>query len=82
MQIINHYSMIFSSLFVLGLTAFFLLRDGYASKDGVILTVVMVALIGGWFLLRPKQGFAEGQDQFKSELGQERAVLLEMQSPF
>lgn len=82
MQIINHYSMLFSAVFILGITAFFLLRDGFAPKDGIILIVVIVALIGGWLLLRPKKGFAEGQTQFKTELGQGRATLFELQSPY
>lgn len=82
MQIINHYSMLFSAIFALGITAFFLLRDGYTPKDGLILIVVTVALIGGWLLLCPMRGFAEGQAQFKTELGQGRATLLELQSPY
>ncbi|MBC8508055.1 MAG: hypothetical protein ISR58_08900 [Anaerolineales bacterium] len=82
MQIINHYSMLFSAVFIFGITSFFLLRDGYAPKDGVILFVVMAVLIGGWLILRPKQGTADGQKQLEAEIGKGRAVLLELQSPF
>ena len=82
MGIINHYSMMLSAIFIIGLTAFFLLRDGYQPKDGVILLVVAVALLGGWLILRPRQASADGRAQLQSEFGQGRAVLLEMQSPF
>ncbi len=82
MELINHYSMILSAIFVVGMTAYFLLRDGYKSADGMILLVVMAVMIGGWLLLRPKPGSDDGLAQFQAELGQGRAVLLEMQSPF
>ncbi|MBC8331975.1 MAG: hypothetical protein H8E28_08335 [Anaerolineae bacterium] len=82
MEIINHYSMIISAVFILGLTAYFLLRNGYTPRDGVILIGVAAALLGGWLILRPQQGSAEGLAQLQAEFGQGRAVLLEMQSPF
>ncbi len=82
MEIINHYSMAISGVFIWGLLAFTLLRGGYEPKDGAILLLAAAALIGGWLLLRPQRGSTDGLGQFESELGQGRAVLLEMQSPF
>ncbi len=82
MQVINHYSMLFSAVFIFGVTAFFLLRDGYAPKDGLILIMITAVLIGGWLILRPKQGSADGNGQLEAEIGQGHAVLLELQSPF
>jgi len=74
--------MLISALFVFGLTAFFLLRDGYQSADGVILALLGAGLIGGWLLLRPRPGIADELAQFQAKMGQGQAVLLEMQSPF
>jgi len=82
MSIINHYSVIFGALFIFGLTVFLLLRDGYKPADGVILFILAVALIAVWLLSRPQSGTIDGLAQFESKLGQGRAVLLELQSPF
>jgi len=82
MQIINHYSMVISFIFVLILTAFFLLRDGAVAKDYYILAALAVVLFAAWQILRPAKNTAETTSQFKSTLGGGQPVLLELQSPF
>lgn len=82
MDLINHYSMIWSGIFVLGLIAFFLLRDGFKVSDALILAVVLVGLGVGWLILRPARGTEASAPQMLAEVGQGQAVLLELQSPF
>jgi hypothetical protein len=82
MEIINHYSVIIGASFIFGLTTFVLLRDGFKRSDGIILFGVMIALVVVWILLRPQSGIDDGLVQFESQLGQGRAVLLELQSQY
>ena len=80
MQLINHYSMIISFVFILGLTAFFTLRDGAQTKDYTILAALSAMLFAAWIVLRPATDTAETTSQFESVLGQSQPVLLELQS--
>ena len=82
MQLINHYSMVISFVFILGLTAFFLLRDGAVTKDYYILAALAVVLFAMWQILRPAKNTAETPSQYKAALGGGQPVLLELQSPF
>jgi len=82
MQIINHYSMIISFIFVLILTAFFFLRDCAVAKDYYILAALAVVLFAAWQILRPAKNTAETPSQYKAALGGGQPVLLELQSPF
>jgi hypothetical protein len=78
MQLINHYSMVWFGIFVFGLVAFFLLRDGFKSSDAFVLSAVLVGLSSIWLVLRPERG----QLSPLAEVGQGQAVLMELQSPF
>ncbi len=82
MNLINHYSMLLAAAVILGATAFFLLRDGYQPRDGIVLIVVAVVLVVGWLALRPRPGSPDDVARFQSTLGQGEHVLLELQSPF
>ena len=82
MQIINHYSMIISFVFIFILTAFFLMRDGAVTKDYYILAAVAIILFAVWQVLRPAKNTTETTSQFESTLGAGQPVLLELQSPF
>ena len=82
MEIINHYSMLWSGVLVLGLAAFLLLRRGLKAKSGLILLLVAAVLVAGWFVLRPDQATVNDLAQFEAELGDGQNVLLELQSPF
>lgn len=82
MELINHYSMLWSGLFVIGLVAFFLLRDGFKASDGFILAGILVALGAIWLFLRPARGTDTAAPEVLSEVGGGQAVLLELQSPF
>ena len=82
MELINQYSMLWSSVLVLVVAAYFVLRKGSKSGGGIKLLVLAVVLFGGWLILRPQQATTSEFAQFQSELGQDKAVLLELQSPF
>ena len=82
MVIINHYSMIWGGVIILGLVAFYLLRKGFKPKDGLKLLVLAVALFVIWLSLRPQQASTTELEQFQAEIGQGQAILLEMQSPY
>ena len=82
MDIINHYSILWSALIILGLAAFFLLRRGFKAKNGLILLILGVVLLAGWFVIRPQQASATELIQFEAELDQGQNVLLELQSPY
>lgn len=82
MQLINHYSMLWSGSFVFVLIAYFLLRDGFKVNDALILIAVLVGLSAIWLVLRPQSGQREKTFSLLSEVGQGQAVLLELQSPF
>jgi hypothetical protein len=82
MDIINHYSMLWSALIILALAAFILLRRGFKAKNGLILLILAVVLLAGWFVLRPQRASADELTVFQAELGQGQNVLLELQSPY
>jgi len=82
MELINQYSMLWGSILVLVLAAFFMLRKGFKSRDGIKLLVLAAVLLGGWFILRPQQATTTEYAQFQAELGQGQALLLELQSPY
>jgi len=82
MEIINHYSMLWSGVLILAAAAFFLLRKGYEPKSGLKLVGLAAILLIGWLVLRPEQASTTELAQFKAELGQGQTVLLELQSPY
>ena len=82
MEIINHYSMLWSGVLILAVAAFFILRKGYEPKKGVMLAVLAAILLVGWFVVRPEQASTTELAQFEAELGQGQIVLLELQSPY
>ena len=82
MEIINHYSMLWIGIIILGLVAFVLLRKGFKSKDVIKLAVLAVVLLIAWLLLRPQQASTTEIAQFQAQLDQGLPVLLEMQSPY
>lgn len=82
MAIVNHYSMLWGAVFILGLAAFFLLRKGYKPESGLKLILIAVVLLLGWFLLRPPGASTTELAQFQAEFGQGQSVLLELQSPY
>ena len=82
MEIINHYSMLWIGIIILGLAAFVLLRKGIKSKDVIKLAVLAVVLLIAWLLLRPQQASTTEIAQFQAQLDQGLSVLLEMQSPY
>ena len=82
MQLINHYSMVWFGVFVIGLVAFFLLRDGFKRSDAFILIAVLVGLSAIWLILRPERGQSSPSSELFADVGQGLAVLLELQSPF
>ena len=82
MEIINHYSMLWSGVIILAVGVFIILRKGYKPKDGLKLLGLAAILLVAWMFLRPQQASTNEYVQFQSELGQEQAVLLELQSPY
>ncbi len=82
MVIVNNYSMLWGGILILGLAVFFLLRKGSRSKNGLKLILIAAALFVSWLVLRPDQATISEITQFKGELGQGQAVLLELQSPY
>ena len=82
MEIINHYSMLWSGVLILAVAAFFFLRKGYEPKNGLKLVGITAILLVGWLVLRPEQASTTELAQFKAELGQGQIVLLELQSPY
>jgi len=82
MEIINHYSMLWSGVMILAVAAFFILRKGYEPKSGFKLVVLAAILLVGWLVLRPEQASTTEFAQFEAELGQGQTVLLELQSPY
>ncbi len=82
MVFINQYSILWSSLIILGLVAYFLLRKGYTPGKGLIVAAVAAVLLVGWFAIRPEQASTTELSKFEAELGQGQSVLLELQSPY
>jgi len=82
MQIINQYSMLWAGMFILGLAAFALLRKGIKLKNGIGLLSLVIALFVTWLFLRPEKASTTELADFKSQIGQGQAVLVEMQSPY
>lgn len=82
MVILNQYSMLLSGIFILGLTALVFLRKGINLKNGIGILVVALVLFAAWLLLRPEQASTNGLAEFRSQIGQGQAVLVEMQSPY
>ena len=74
--------MLWTALIIFGLVAYFLLRKGYTSENGLKLILAGGLLVIGWLVLRPEQANIGEYNQFQAELGQGDAVLLELQSPF
>lgn len=82
MTFINQYSMLWSAVLLFGLAAFFLLRRGLNTRAVLKLLGVGGLLLVGWLALRPQQANTVEYNQFQAELDGDRAVLLELQSPY
>ena len=74
--------MLWGGFIILGLVAFWMLRKGFKPKDSLKLMLLAVVLLIVWLLLRPSQASTTELIQFQEQLGQGRAVLLELQSPY
>lgn len=82
MEIINHYSILWSGILILGAAAFFLLRKDFSITNGIKVAGIAVLLLVGWLVIRPQQATTDELSQFKAEIGQGKSVLLELQSPY
>ena len=82
MELINQYSMLWGGVITLGLVTFVILRKGFKFRDGIILLVLAVGLFSVWVLIRPDQANTNELAEFRSQIGQGQAVLVEMQSPY
>lgn len=82
MTFINQYSIVWSSLILVGLVAFILLRRGFTTSRVIIVLGLGLAFIGGWFIIRPDAASTDDLVEFQSELGNGQTVLLELQSPY
>ena len=82
MTFINQYSMLWSSLIILGLAAFFLLRKQVSLARILALGGVAGLLLASWFLLRADPATTTDLADFQAEIGAGEAVLLELQSPY
>jgi hypothetical protein len=82
MQFINQYSILWSSLIVIGLAAYLLLRRGVSIQRSLVVFAIGGLLIAGWVIIRPEQATTTDLGQFEAELGTGQAVLLELQSPY
>jgi len=74
--------MLWISLILFLLFAFFLLRKGSNRKGIFLLLLGGTILVSGWGILKPSQANTTEYAQFQAKLGQDQAVLLELQSPF
>jgi hypothetical protein len=82
MDFINQYSILWTSLILLAVISYLLLRKGFSPQRGLVLLVIGLALLTGWLAIRPDQASTTDQGQFEAELNTGQAVLLELQSPF
>lgn len=82
MPIINQYSLLLSGVAILGFAAFVLLRTGFKPRDGVFLLLLTLVLFVAWVVIRPEQANTDELADFRSQIGQGQAVLVEMQSPY
>jgi hypothetical protein len=82
MQFINQYSMLWTSVILLGVISFVLLRKGVTLERGLIILGAAVLFFGIWLGLRPDQATTVDLGDFQSELGNGQSVLLELQSPY
>ena len=82
MQFINQYSMLWTSVILLGLVSFFVLRKGITLQRGLTVLGIAVLLVASYFGLRPDQATTNDLGDFQAELGGGQSVLLELQSPF
>jgi Flp pilus assembly protein TadB len=82
MTFINQYSILWSSLIVLGLAAYLVLRRGFSLQRSLVVIVIGGLLLASWFFIRPQQANTTDLGQFQAELGSGQAVLLELQSPY
>ncbi len=82
MGIINHYSMLWGGAIVFGFALIYFLRKGFRPRAGLMLGAIALLLVGGWLFVRPEQATTTQMEAFKANLGQGKAVLLELQSPY
>lgn len=82
MEIVNQYSMLWGGVFILGFAAFMFMRKGFKPRDGIILLVLTGALFAAWIFIRPEHANTDELSDFRSQIGQGQAVLVEMQSPY
>jgi hypothetical protein len=82
MQIINQYSIVWSSLIVLFLVGFFTFRKGFNPQRILVVAGTCIVLLASWFILRPDPASTEDLSQLRNEIGAGQSVLLELQSPY
>jgi hypothetical protein len=82
MNPLNLYSALLLILIILVIAGRYLLRRGVDRKRILFFALLAVAVIGGWYLLRPVQTPHQASAQLRSQIGAGRPVLLEFQSPY
>jgi len=74
--------MLLGGIAILGLATFVFLRKGFKPRDGIVLLLLTIALFAVWMFIRPEQANTDELADFRSQIGQGQAVLVEMQSPY
>lgn len=82
MRFLNQYSMLWSSLIILAVAAFLLLRRGVNRMRVLGIIGISALLLAGWIFLRPDPANTTDLAQFQAEIGGGQTVLLELQSPY
>lgn len=83
LKIINQYSFLFASVFILIVTATYLLRAGGEQKNAIILIIgLLIGFSLVWVVVRPKSGNRADIQTIQEQIGAGRPVLLEFQSPY
>jgi hypothetical protein len=82
MNPINLYSAPILALLGLLILGFVLLRRGVSRGRVAVLVLIGLALLAGWYFLRPVQTPHEDQASIQGQIGVGTPVLLEFQSPY
>ena len=82
MNFINQYSALLFGLGLLTLVAVLLLRRGLKPARVIVLVLVGLGLLVGWYVLRPQQTPHAQLSELQAPIGAGTPVLLELQSPY
>lgn len=82
MELVNHYSIIWTAVFAFAIAAVIVFRKGIQPRRGIILLGIAALLFIGWLVIRPPPAITAEYPQFQARLGQGQVILLELQSPF